>query len=459
MSRSAGRVPVDIYALSSNDDDAESLNELVDLFFETQREVEEISYRYMRLFVRDQQTKLIQGFERLQQRAYAGAAPGKEALPLLAAKLISIPDLDRYAFRDQKAARQGLYAAGVPFAQVGDDFTTFHVRSAAVDIAATLWRLQFELTQGTYDGDDLAEVKTRLKTLADTEMSDADLVAREVLGDDAAFLTKLVESAATIGIDELRRFKRDNYHIAGATLIVAGHFDVASVTAEIQRLFGGLPSGSRASAPHDADTVSRAERRPSDLAMTDEDAPQLRVMFAYRLDPYTAQDAAALRVARTIIELRARLVRDRLGASYGVEVSLSLMGDDPMLVVSTRVSLSAAPKAVVELTRELDALRADSDIREDFVRARRRVLERLLITSADSESIADELELAVRFDLGWDYSNELLRSVAGVTHPQVRTALANALRPERATRLLVGPRQNIEATLEAVGASEVRWIE
>jgi zinc protease len=590
ISMTAARSPVLVFALSIEEGGEADLAKLVDAFFEEQKEAEDGVYnKYVRLFVREQQTELLENFEPMQRRALTIAdyltytnhrafigrdlkeleildartvsgrlgelerstariitvIPGKSddrpsvrtvldettrdhdidawrepvdirdadralepprrptppsptelelpnglrvvlapkadyplvdirlvvpaghdhspsdgaAVPFLAAHLIGMPNLDRYVLRDQVAARNAVSNSSSPFAFVRDDFTTFRVRGAAVDIAAMLWRLQFGLEHGDYDSDDLETVKRILAELADIEDSNESL-ERELLGSGKGVRSGVLESVARVGIGDLRAFKRDHFHVGGATLIVTGQFDVDPVTDEIRRLFGALEPGERSpETSPDGDQPSDSAAAVSDIGVVDDDATQLRVLFTYRIDRGSFEDGAATRVAQTIVELRARLVRDRLGAAYGVGVSLSSLSDDWLLVVSTNVSLSAAPQTLRELDAELQALRTGTDVRDDFVRARRRVLEELLITSSDSRSIADELEIAVRNELAWDYPNEMLRAVAEVTHDRAKRALADTLQPERATRMLVGPKATVQAAYEALGITDVRWID
>lgn len=393
---------------------------------------------------------------------YDAVPPDEVATPLLASYMITTPNLERYTFRDQVEARDALRMAGYLDADVQEDFTTFQVRGPSVDIEALLWRLYFEIAHGDYDADDVTKVKELIAELAKTDVSDAEVLERELFGDDKGFRTQLIESGAKVDVDALREFKREHFHLGGATLLITGDFDIDAVTAEVRRLFERVPAKPRAAASADESNESNesAQTRPAkDLAVDEPDAPQLRVALVYRLDEATGRNVGEIRISKRIVELRARSVRERLGATYGVDVSLDYRSGGWLLTVTTRVSVSAAAKAVPALVDALAELHGDTDVREDFIRARRREIERLLTTSSDSESIADELEAAVRHDVPWDFGDALVKRVAEITYDRVRPVLSNMLRPDTATRLLVGPKLSVEMVYESLGASNVRWLE
>lgn len=138
--------------------------------------------------------------------------------------------------------------------------TTFTVRGSSTFADWHVWRLHWLLESGTYDPVDVARAREAAsKAAARDRASRRDTNARwrraireALFGRDHPY-ARDPGSAATIRVEDLEDFRDANYRANGATLIIVGQFDTASMTKTVTELFGAWsndpPPPSRAVPP------------------------------------------------------------------------------------------------------------------------------------------------------------------------------------------------------------------
>jgi zinc protease len=357
-------------------------------------------------------------------------------------------DAERITFASQLGTQLG--------ASVGERATVFTARGIATFADWHLWRLSWLLDAGIFPDDDVAEVHSRARAAHD---NDDDAEARGV----AALRVRLFGAGhpyarphpgpadiLKISIGDLEAFRERYYRANGATLIVSGGFNVAVMRRTIEELFGRWDG----EAPPPPATVPPSEpaRGPSWVAVVDEDAKQVGVTIAFSTASEPIRDVAARQVLRAMLEDRMRVVREGLGASYGVSVDyLGGIGGGALLVTSD-LEPDRSGKALVALVDELGTVRTRGGaLAEDFVRARRRALGRALADSAGATALADELETVAEMSLPLSFFDKQVAAIAATTPDAVAAAAAADLAEERMIVVIRGPRNAINAALAATG--------
>ncbi|HVV84062.1 MAG TPA: insulinase family protein [Kofleriaceae bacterium] len=345
--------------------------------------------------------------------------------------------------------------------EVDDDSTVFSAAGLAVFGDWHLWRLSWLLDQGVYAAKDLATTRQNLLERGDDETSPSGVVYRERLfgkGHPYAMPPATVAQIAAVTRGELDGWRRTRYVPDGATLIITGGFDRAAMRREVDELFGAWPKRTAAARapvppPHPAPG-------PSWMGVRIPTAPQVTLYVGFTATSTGRDDRAARLVLTEMINDRLRLVREGMGASYGVHVAYDGGAGGSGLFVTTALVPARAPEAAAAVLGELAALQHDAAGEASaFARARRRVVAHLLATSRDTASVADELELAARAGLTLDQLRALPSTVATLTPAAVARVATLDLDPAHMVVSVDGPAAPVTATLPALHAPSPTWFD
>jgi zinc protease len=386
--------------------------------------------------------------------------PARPGVAALAARLLG-NDYD--ADFDLSVVQRLRWAMGVGTQYWGaadDGATVFTSRGLAVFGDWHVWRLSWLLDQGIYDPEDLRGLRQDLRERGDGEASPSGLAFRERLfgrGHPYAARRATVAQLTAISGGQLAAWRNAHFGPSGATLIVSGGFDREAMHKVIAELFGAWPRrGAAARGPIPAPAPMPG---PSWMGVREPSAAQvtLYVSMAARSTP---ADRAARMVLSEMLRDRLRIVREGMGASYGVSAGYDSGAAGTALDISTALDPVRAPEAAVAVMKELEALRRDAAGQAAaFARARRRVLAQMLATSRDAGTVADELEWLVRNQLGLDQLQGLTAAVASLTPATVAAVAAADLDPTRMVVSVDGPAEPVKATLTAIGARDPQWFD
>jgi predicted Zn-dependent peptidase len=237
-------------------------------------------------------------------------------------------------------------------------------------------------------------------------------------------------------------FVERHYVARNATLIVTGSFDPALYEDGVRRLFGRWRAG--ATTPP-APTAGVARAAPAHLAVElggDLDG-QIGLSVAYAVPrPVDGQYAARLVLAR-MLELRARRVRERLGASYGLDAGLVVNVGPGAYGVAGWVDAARGGEALALLRAAIDELRRGEGFDLDFVRARRLVLAELLAASNGPSATLGRLTFLAIHGLDDDFFDQILRRVAALSPEQVRELVQRELDPAHEVLVVTGAREPV----------------
>jgi predicted Zn-dependent peptidase len=255
-----------------------------------------------------------------------------------------------------------------------------------------------------------------------------------------------IDTIGLVSRATLETFRAHSYVPARATLIVSGNFDLAKMRHEVRTLFSQWHSADAASALPPSMPVAQ----PGFVAIPVLHANTLGIAIGFASAQRTSHaDDAARAVLIQIISERLRVVRESLGASYGMFSTYN-----GGVVVGGDVEPAYAAEAAHAILDALAHVReGDAAFVADFVSARKYVLARALAQPLGASARAAQLQRAVEAGHGvgdLDAETEAIRTLDIKT---VRDVAARELKPERMITVVRGTPDAIRAALAAFGAT------
>ena len=344
---------------------------------------------------------------------------------------------------------------------VEETATVFSAGGMAAFADWHVWRLSWLLDQGVYPAADLRTFRQNLREQGDGDVSPSGVAYRERLfgrGHPYALPRPTVAQLAAITPGQLAAWRRTRFVPDGATLIISGGFDRAVMRKVVGELFGGWAR--RSPPPHPPVPPPRPAPGPSWLGVRIPDAAQVKLYVAFAAASSARDDRAARLVLAEMLTDRLRVVREGLGATYGVHAFYAGGEAGSGLFITTALDPVRAPEGATAVLRELTALHDDAGARASaFARARRRVLTDLLASSRDATAMADNLQAMVIEGRSLDQLADLPTAVAHLTPADLARVAAADLDPARMVVSVDGRAEGVTATLTALGATSPTWFD
>ncbi len=382
----------------------------------------------------------------------------RPGLATVAAELLDHEYRHAYKVTDYEGIVFGLERGTQLSTIVDERTTTFRARGLADAPRWHLWRLAWLFEKGVYDTKDLEAMRRAVERAAQADEDDDDEVAprfaAHLFGADHPYArpTSRIERLLAIGRGDLERWRARHHRAAGARLIVSGGFTSAEVWPTIEELFGPIASPPAVELP--PPPSPRPSAQPIWLAERVPVAAQTELAIGFPAASDLLADRAARMILAEMVRLRARAVRERMGASYGVSGGYVGGLGGSALVVSGSVAADHAATALPALLTSLDELRtAGPDFDRDFVLARRQVLAEVEATFGGARAVAAALSFRARYARPDDDDEALAQAVADATAPLVLAVAARDLDPARRVVELTGTAASVDAALAAVGAT------
>jgi zinc protease len=143
-------------------------------------------------------------------------------------------------------------------------------------------------------------------------------------------------------------------------------------------------------------------------------------------------------------------LRETKGYSYGVRSTLRLDSDRGWLVAAGGLQARFTAESVTEFEKELTAM-ATGELREgELARAKEALIRGLPVALETNDAVAGSLATAAALGLPLDWYAQLPGRIAGVQAADVARVARTWIRPERMPVVVVGPRADTEAKLEAL---------
>ncbi|WP_158502175.1 pitrilysin family protein [Vitiosangium sp. GDMCC 1.1324] len=378
-----------------------------------------------------------------------------------AGKLLEpIPDR-RYRASDVFLIGWGL-SIGTQFdVDVYETSTVFKARGSSNRADWHVWRLYWLIEQCGYLDDSVKTFRDDIIRASADDVDPAETRVRELLfgarhpysaplptGNDWSWLTPA----------ELEDYRERYYVPRGATLIVTGGFEVEAMRQHVRELFE--PWRDSSVEPPATVPVARPAPGPSWIGLREPSRTQVGLVVAFATASEPDRDQAARLVLREMVSDRLRIVREGMGASYGVNVAYAGRTGGGALYIESDLEPVRAAKAATAIVSELEVLRTGAGaMAEDFVRARRRALASALADAAGVTAVADELEYSMRRGLPVGHIDQLALAISKVTPAEVATVAAADLDQSRRVVWVSATPERLDGVMAALGATDPKLFD
>jgi zinc protease len=265
-------------------------------------------------------------------------------------------------------------------------------------------------------------------------------------------------SVARLRRDDVVEFYRARYQPRGVTLVVVGDVTVNDVMGMAEAALGGWRTSG--AAPQAAAPDRPARLTPAMHIVTKTDAPQSELRVGHVGVPRTHPDYFPILVMNAVLgglfSSRINLnLREAHGYTYGAHSSFDWRRGSGPFSVDTAVRSDITDKALAEVLREIERIRADS-VTED---------ERSLVTSyldgvfpiryETAAAIATALANLVIYGLPDDFYDQYRAHVRDVSAIDILAAARAHLQPSRLQVVVVGDPATIREPLERMQVGPV----
>lgn len=277
------------------------------------------------------------------------------------------------------------------------------------------------------------------------------------LGGDSASTTKL--DSATV-----RAFHSGAYRPMRATFTVVGDISDAEARTQLQRRFGtwAVSGAERTPAPVLVTPVRTTARRV--ILVDKPGAAQSVVMIGVPGIERTTPDYASVMVMNTILggSFSSRLMtnlRETKGYTYGVSSSFQWRPLPGAWIASSDVRTNVTDSSLVELFKELTALRTTEVAADEIARGKAYLA---LGVPGDLEStaqIAGQITALAAFNLPLTYLQEYVVAIDKVTAADVLRTARRLIPADNATIVIVGDLSKIRAGIEALNLGPISVLD
>jgi zinc protease len=258
-----------------------------------------------------------------------------------------------------------------------------------------------------------------------------------------------------IAIDDIRRFHAAVYHPNNACLVVAGDFDEAALSGQLE---GAL--GSWQPAPLPAPRPTPPLPAPPRLVLVDRPgAPQSVVRLLMRGVDRLSPDRPALSMMNAIFggSFTSRLnfnLREQKGYTYGAGSSFAFLRRPGAFAARAAVFTEVTAAAVTEFLNELRGLRERPITEDERTKARAMLLDRVAEGLATTGGIAATFAELGLYGLPLDEPQRFVAALESATAADLQRLALKYADPDHASILVVGDRAAVEPELRALGLPE-----
>lgn len=272
-------------------------------------------------------------------------------------------------------------------------------------------------------------------------------------------------SVQRLGREAVRAFHAATYGPRATTLVFVGDISPDRALALAHARFAdwdaGAPGRASAEAPARCDIAREATRRV--VVVTKPDAPQSELRVGHVGVPRTHPDHLAIVVMNAILgglfSSRINLnLRERHAFTYGASSGFDWRRGAGPFVVSTAVKSEVTVRAVEEILREIDGMRATPPSVTEVELATAYLAGIFPIRYESTASVAAALARATTFSLPTDWFVRYRERVLAITPDRVHAAALAHLDPTRLLVLAVGDPAIIASPLADAGCGPVRIV-
>jgi len=293
------------------------------------------------------------------------------------------------------------------------------------------------------------------------------VLPRLLYGEGHPYAQPLTGSGTEATVAALTRADLESFHGTWfkpnhATLIVVGNFDPDQLMKQLDKLFGRWKAGDTP----DKQLAGAQGGNGRTLYVVDKPGADQSVIFVGQLIPPRANpDEIAIRAVNDILggKSTARInmnLREDKGWSYGAySTILNARGQRPLLAYAP-VQTDKTRESVIELQRELAAIRGDEPPTAGELQV---VVDSNTLSLPGrwetSRAVLGSIGEVVRFGLPDDYWSSYAASVRALQLAEVDRIAQTLINPQELAWVVVGDRARIEADLQDLGFDEIREVD
>lgn len=351
-------------------------------------------------------------------------------------------DLDSDTFQE----RLDNVGAEMSFSQ-GPDSISGSMRMLAENRDEALELLRLAITEPRFDPEPVERIREQIISGIQADERDPRTIAaiewnKGIYGDHpyAQRSDGTVETLRAITPADLKAFHKAQFARDNLVVGVVGAIDAATLKAELDRLFGGLPANA------DRKPVGPADPKFGQRMEVNYDLPQTSIRLAYPGVKRDNPDFYAAYVMTHILgggSFSSRLydeVREKRGLAYGVGAWLSPRDYSAELQISTATRSERAQETLDVILEEVRKMVDEGPTEAELESAKKYIIGSYPIANFDnSRDIARTLVGIQQEDLGIDYISTRDEHINAVTLEDVREQARKLLTAEPAI-MLVGPR-------------------
>jgi zinc protease len=393
----------------------------------------------------------------------AHESPKQRGMAELAARMLNPPMGDASVGGDASFGFALDQVGAERFARTDADSTTFHVRGLNIYDTVLVKGLERWIKVGDYNQE---QIETRRKLLRFAMQRRAfrsnynfqRAFVEALYGADhpyAATGQATPESLGHIGRDSAFDFKSEHYSARNATLIVAGNFDPDRVEGAIRSNFGDW-GGGHEDKPVGATVPARTGA--VNVGIENEETPSVRVSIGFPAPAGLDGQYGARMILGEMLSQRMAVIREELGASYGVYGAYRERKGPGIYTVGGQLDGERAGEALARMRKEIDALRKGDGFELTFAIARRKVLRNLITQSGTASDTASRLLTIATFGLADNFYEKLIHQVAAASPEQIKELIDSELKPELEVVAVMGTRAQVDAAFAGAGLTMSKWV-
>ena len=269
------------------------------------------------------------------------------------------------------------------------------------------------------------------------------------------------ESLRALILDEVKSFHERTYVPAGATLIAAGDATHGELVSLVAAAFSRWPWAEGRAAYDDGAMLATPVEPPVRLAILHRPgAAQSELRLGHVSVSRRDTDYTRLLVLNMVLggQFVSRInmnLREKRGYTYGARTSFDARRGPGPFVLQASVQSDATADAIREAVREIDDIRAARPVTAEELDTGRAALTRGYARNFETgDQVARAATQMALHHLPDDYYSTFVPRVLAIDEAEVTAAAERHLHPDRMLTIVVGDRERIGASLEALGLGE-----
>jgi zinc protease len=319
------------------------------------------------------------------------------------------------------------------------------------------------LMNADFKQEELDKIKTQTLSGLAQQQDDPDAISANVkavlnFGKDHPYGENTTEeSVGKITLEGCKNYYKTYFRPNVAYLAIVGDVSLAEIKPMIEKYFGGWE---KAEVPAANFKMPVAPAKTRVAVVNKQGAVQSVVNVTYPVDlKPNSEDVLKAKVLNTILGAggSSRLfmnLREKHGYTYG---SYSSLNNDELVgefSAYAKVRNAVTDSSVTEILNELNRIRTEKVPQDELDGIKNYLTGSFAINLEDPATVARFAINIERYKLPKDYYENYLRNLAAVTVDDVNAMAQKYIRPENATILVVGDKEEVSKKLERFSASK-----